>query len=142
MSQSSSFSLDRGLLLIRAALGVVFVMHGWQKLALYGLAGTTGFLSELGIPLPGLNAAALIGAELVGGALLLAGAGTRVVSLILAFTMAVAALVVHGSGGFFLPTGYEYAATLGLISMAMAFTGAGRYSVDAAMTARGVRATV
>lgn len=141
MSQSSSFSLDRGLLLIRAAVGAVFVMHGWQKLALYGLAGTTGFLSELGIPWPGVNAAMLIGAELAGGALLLAGAGTRVVGLILAFTMAVAAIVVHASHGFFLPNGYEYAATLGLISVAIAFTGAGRYSVDAALAARSLRAT-
>lgn len=141
MSQSSSFSLDRGLLLIRAAVGVVFVMHGWQKLALYGLAGTTGFLSELGIPMPGVNAAMLIGAELVGGALLVAGAGTRLVSLILAFTMAVAAIVVHASNGFFLPNGYEFAATLGLVSTAIAFTGAGRYSVDAAIAARGLRAT-
>ena len=131
MSQFPSRSIDRGLLLIRVALGLVFVMHGWQKLAVFGLAGTAGFLGELGVPAPTLNAALLIAVELGGGALLAAGALTRVAGALLAFAMAVATIAAHGAGGFFLPTGYEFALTLGLISLAIAFTGAGRYSVDA-----------
>lgn len=142
MSQLSSRSIDRGLLLIRIALGLVFVMHGWQKLTVFGLAGTAGFLGGLGVPLPSVNAALLITVELAGGALLAAGAGTRVVGVLLAFAMSVATVAAHGAAGFFLPTGYEFVLTLALISLAIAVTGAGRYSVDAVITARGVRATV
>jgi putative oxidoreductase len=142
MSQFSSPSIDRGLLLIRAALGLVFVMHGWQKLTVFGLSGTAGFLGQLGVPAPTLNAVLLISVELLGGALLLAGAGTRIVGLLLAFAMSVAAIAAHGAGGFFLPTGYEFALTLGLISLAVAFTGAGRYSVDARLFSGRTAATV
>ena len=131
MSQLSSRSIDRGLLLIRVALGMVFVMHGWQKLTVFGLAGTAGFLGDLGVPLPPVNAVLLIAVELAGGALLAAGAGTRVVGVLLAFSMSVATIAAHGGAGFFLPTGYEFALTLALISLAIALTGAGRYSVDA-----------
>lgn len=141
MSQLSSRSIDRGLLLIRVALGLVFVMHGWQKLTVFGLAGTAGFLGGLGVPLPSVNAVLLIAVELAGGALLAAGAGTRVVGVLLAFAMSVATVAAHGAAGFFLPTGYEFALTLALLSLAIALTGAGRYSVDAAFAARGLRAT-
>jgi len=37
----------------------------------------------------------------------------------------------HLSGGFFLPAGFEYALTLGLVSVAVTMMGAGAYSVDA-----------
>ena len=141
MSQLSSRSIDRGLLLIRVALGLVFVMHGWQKLTVFGLAGTAGFLGGLGVPLPSVNAVLLIAVELAGGALLAAGAGTRVVGVLLAFAMSVATVAAHGAAGFFLPTGYEFALTLALLSLAIALTGAGRYSVDATIAARGLRAT-
>src|SRR5688572_7338954 len=80
---------DRGLLLLRLALGTLFVMHGWQKLFIVGPAGVTGFLESSGMPVPGLNALLLIGAELVGGLALIAGAFTRIASVLIAFTMLV-----------------------------------------------------
>ena len=65
MSQSvSSPSVDRGLLIIRLALGLVFVMHGWQKLAVFGVAGTAGFMASLGLPFPTVNAVAITAVEL------------------------------------------------------------------------------
>lgn len=132
MSQSvSSPSVDRGLLLVRFALGLVFVMHGWQKLAVFGVAGTAGFMASLGLPFPTLNAVAIIAVELIGGLLLVAGAGTRIVGALLSFSMLVAVVAAHGAGGFFLPTGYEFALTMALVSLAVVLTGAGRYSVDA-----------
>lgn len=131
MSKLSSVSLDRGLLVLRIALGVVFVMHGWQKLAVYGISGVAGGFGQMGFPLPTANAVLITAVELVGGMMLLAGAGTRIVAALLAFAMLVATVVAHGSGGFFLPTGYEFALTLMLASLALTQTGAGRYSVDA-----------
>ena len=54
-------NVDLGLMLVRLALGTVFVMHGWQKLSVMGLAGVAGFLTTLGIPVPSVSAALLIG---------------------------------------------------------------------------------
>src|SRR6188472_3775778 len=81
---STSTSLDRGLFLVRLALGVVFVMHGWQKLAVFGHDGVTGMLGSLGIPFPGVNAVLITAAELGGGLALLLGAGTRIAAAVVA----------------------------------------------------------
>jgi putative oxidoreductase len=134
VSKLSSVSLDRGLLLLRIALGVVFVMHGWQKLAVYGISGVAGGFAQLGLPLPMVNAVVITAVELVGGALLLAGAGTRIVAALLAFAMLVATLTAHAAAGFFLPNGYEFTLTLMLVSLALTQTGAGRHSVDARLS--------
>lgn len=123
--------IDRGLLLLRVALGVVFVAHGAQKLLTMGPANVAGFLGQLGVPLPGLNAALLIAVELGGGLLLLAGAWTRVTAVLTAGAMGVATLLVHAPNGFFLPNGVEFTLTLMLVSLALVMTGAGTYSVDA-----------
>ena len=37
LNQSSDF----GIVLLRVVIGVVFVMHGWQKLFVYGIPGVT-----------------------------------------------------------------------------------------------------
>lgn len=137
MSQLSSVSMDRGLLLVRLALGIVFIAHGWQKLAVYGVSGVATGFGQLGFPLPMLNAVLITAVELGGGLLLIAGAGTRIVGALLAFSMLVATLVVHRAAGFFLPNGYEFSLTLMLVSLALTQTGPGRYSVDARLAARG-----
>ena len=67
-----------GVVPLRAVVGVVFVVHGTQKLFGFGLAGTAGFLGSLGIPLPTVAAAVVIAVELLGGLALLLGAGTRI----------------------------------------------------------------
>lgn len=137
MSQLSSVSMDRGLLLVRLALGIVFIAHGWQKLAVYGVSGVATGFGQLGFPLPMVNAVLITAVELGGGLLLIAGAGTRIVGALLAFSMLVATLVVHRAAGFFLPNGYEFSLTLMLVSLALTQTGGGRYSVDARLGARG-----
>ena len=127
----------RALLLLRAALGVVFVLHGWQKLTVFGLSGLSGFLAGAGMPLPTINAAILIAVELGGGVALIAGLGTRLVSALLAFTMAVAVGLVHWQAGFFNPAGYEFPLTLMLVLLSLVMTGAGAYSLDARLFGRG-----
>ncbi len=118
--------------------GVVFVMHGWQKLAVFGHAGVTGFLTQLGVPFPGVNAVLITAVELGGGVLLLAGAFTRIAGALVAFAMLVAVVTAHLSNGFFAPTGFEYPLTLLLASAAVTMTGAGAYSVDRLMAGRQV----
>jgi putative oxidoreductase len=123
MSQLLSVSVDRGLLFVRAALGIVFVAHGWQKLTVYGVSGVATGFEQMGFPVPMVNAVIITAVELGGGLLLLAGAGTRVVAALLAFSMFIATVVAHGSGGFFLPTGYEPRRACCLKALNMEFRG-------------------
>ena len=77
-----------GPLLVRIALASVFIFTGWGKL--HGLPKVTGYFTELGIPLPGLNAVVVSVVEFVGGSLLLVGLFTRAAALPMAFSMLVA----------------------------------------------------
>ena len=127
---TSSRRLDWGLLIIRVALGAVFVAHGLQKMFVFGHAGVTGMLGQLGLPFPGVNAALITAAELGGGIALINGAFTRVAAAILAFSMIVAIATVHLSHGFFAPMGVEYPLTLLLVNVALVITGGGAFSLD------------
>ena len=80
-------------LLSRLALGWVFLWAGYGKLG--NLEPVIGFFESLGIPYPGLQAPFIATLELVGGAALIVGAGTRVFSFLLASTMAVAIMTAH-----------------------------------------------
>lgn len=86
---------------LRFVLGFGFLIHGYPKLfTAEGNQSFVGMLSGIGIPSPGL-AAYLIGAfEFFGGILLILGVGVRVISLLGAAEMVVAALTVHLAAGF------------------------------------------
>jgi putative oxidoreductase len=134
-SLRSSQWTDRGLLLMRIALGLVFVMHGGQKLFVFGHAGVASGMAALGLPFPGLSAALIMAVELGGGVALLAGAFTRVAAFLIAGAMAVATVSAHLANGFFMPSGFEYTLTLMLTSLGVLMTGPGAYSVDSAWVA-------
>lgn len=125
-----------GVLPLRLVVGLVFVVHGAQKLFVFGLAGTAGFLGSLGVPLPQVAAAGLIAVEIAGGLALVAGAWTRLAAALLAADMLVAILTVHARGGFFVPDGVEFVLTLLGGCLALVGLGAGPWSVDAAVRGR------
>jgi putative oxidoreductase len=77
-------------LLVRVVIGYSFVQAGLGKLQ--NLERTAGFFENLGIPAPTANAAFVAILELVGGACLVLGLGTRVLSSLLAATMVVAVM--------------------------------------------------
>lgn len=129
-------TLDFGLLLIRAALGIIMVAHGAQKLFTFGYAGVTAGMGQMGLPAPQIAAALIIAAELGGGLLVLSGLATRFAAAAFAFSMLVATVQVHLAAGFFMPAGYEFTLMLALTSLGLVFTGAGRYSVDALIARR------
>jgi putative oxidoreductase len=118
-----------GLLALRWVIGLVFIMHGGQKIFVKGLPAVAGFLGSVGITPPAFWAFVLTAAEIGGGILLIAGAFTRFAALSLSVTMVVAIASVLWMKGFFLP-GYEFALTLLGASVALALTGPGRYAVD------------
>jgi putative oxidoreductase len=121
---------DGGIALLRAGIGAIFVAHGIQKLAVFGISGLAGFMTQIGVPFPTPSAVAVTAAELGGGLALVAGLFTRWAALPLAFSMVVAAATVHLKAGFFLPNGVEYVLALFLASVALALTGSGSFSVD------------
>ncbi len=121
-----------GFLVLRLAVGIVFAMHGWQKLSMMGIGGVAGFFGSLGVPAPELAAIAVTFVELVGGIALILGVGTRVVAALLAVDMLAALLLVHVGNGFFADAGgFEFVLTLLAASLFFALAGPGRLAVDA-----------
>ena len=127
----SERQLNLALAALRIVIGAVFIAHGGQKLFTYGFAGVTGAFGQMGIPFPGLMGPFIALLEFFGGMALVIGLLTRLASLGLVFNMLGAIAFVHLKGGFFLPAGYEYALTLAIVNLALVFTGAGQFSVDA-----------
>lgn len=125
-----------GLLLLRLAVGLTFAAHGAQKwfgwFGGYGLAGTGAYFEQLGFH-PGRRAALLAAAtETLGGLALALGVATPLAAAILVGVMLVAIVSVHLEKGFFAGKGgYEFALLMGVVALALAFTGPGRLSIDA-----------
>jgi putative oxidoreductase len=120
-----------GIALLRAVLGIVFLMHGWQMLFMYGHAGVAAGLGKSGILFPDVSAWLLALTQFVGGALLLVGLFTRVAALPVAFTMAVAFFQVHLKNGFFIQQGgVEYVLVLFVALLTLAIAGPGAFAVD------------
>lgn len=119
-----------GMVPLRLVVGMVFLMHGAQKLFVFGLAGTADIMGKLGLPLPTLCAVLVIAAELLGGAAIVLGAFTRLAGAVLAFEMVIAILVARLHGGFFAPYGYEFELTLLGACLTFAMTGPGQISLE------------
>ena len=129
---------DYGLLPLRIALGVVFLMHGAQKVfGLFGgpgLDGTIGFVSSLGFPVPALFGILLAFVELLGGLSILLGFFARYFSLLIAIDMILAFLLVHSKNGFFVGNnGYELVFTLFLGALTIVMLGTRKWSLDKAL---------
>lgn len=124
MNRASRFCYNRdlGLLLIRVATGLIFLVHGWEKFG--NLAGTGMMMAHLGF---GFDMGYFITAlEIIGGVFLIAGIGTRIVGVLFGVEMTVAALAVGAGHGF---NGYEFEMLLAAISFGLALAGSGRYSL-------------
>ena len=119
-----------GLLPLRLVVGLVFIMHGGQKLFTFGLAGTADIMQKIGIPAATVAAGVVIAAELLGGAAIIAGLWTKYASVALGIEMLVAILVARLAGGFFTPYGYEFELVLLGACVTLALTGAGAPSLD------------
>ncbi|HLJ63145.1 MAG TPA: DoxX family protein [Stellaceae bacterium] len=116
-----------GALLLRLALGIMFLAHSIiVKLLNFTLAGTNGYFVKLGLP---SNFAYLVFAmEAVGGAMLILGLFTRTVSLILAPILLGAIYFVHWQNGWgFANTGggWEFPAFWFVACLVQALIGSG-----------------
>jgi putative oxidoreductase len=130
--------MDTGLLVARIVFGLLMAAHGSQKLfgwfGGYGLTGTGGFFEQLGFR-PGRTFAALAGAtEFASGLLLALGLLGPIAPAGILSVMIVAALTVHWPHGLFAQNnGIEVPLLYSTLGVAVAFTGYGAYSLDAAL---------
>ena len=134
---------DVALLVARLVLGVVLVAHGWQKVFTNGLGATAEGFAGMGVPLAPVSAAFVGLVELVGGVLLVAGAATALVGVLVVLDMIGAALLVHVANGVFASDGgWELVGVIGATALVLAAVGAGRFSVDHVLASRRTAATV
>lgn len=114
-----------GALLLRLALGTMFIAHGWMKISVFTVPGFAGYLAQTG--LPGFLAWPIILTELLGGAALILGLYPRLVAL-LTVPLLLGTVVVHAANGwvFNVPGGgWEYPAFLVVGALLQALIGDG-----------------
>lgn len=124
---------NAGLLLLRGVPSGIMMTHGWPKfqrlLSQWGSEEGVKFFDFMGLG-PDISLVLTVLAELVAPALMIVGFQTRWAAMPAAFTMGVAAFLVHGGD----PLGDKELALLYLVCFsAVACLGAGQWSIDAAM---------
>ncbi len=126
-----------GLLLLRIALGVIFISHGYPKLIHPG--AMRGMFVQHGFPGYFVGISAVL--EVFGGGLLIVGLFTRVAALLLAIEMCVAIWRVHSGGGYLAVHNYEFPMALAAACFTLSTVGAGRIAADYALYESGGRAS-
>lgn len=130
-ASASPVATDVALLLSRVALGLILLVHGWQKLTEFTLEGTAGSFAQMGVPLPTVAAGYVIFAEVVGGAALILGLLAPLAALLNVVSMLGALVLVHAPNGVFVTeNGYELVLAIFAGLALVTVLGAGRFSID------------
>lgn len=118
-----------GALLLRLALGTMFVAHALLKLLVFTLPGTAQFFGSLG--LPSMLGYVVFAAELVGGAMLILGVYARAVAAALLPVLIGATWAHAGNGWLFTSAngGWEYPLFLSVAAAAQAMIGDGAWAL-------------
>nr|WP_281373295.1 DoxX family protein [Kineococcus aurantiacus] len=121
---------------MRLAAGALLLVHGVPKLL--EPATATGMAASLGVPAPTVLGWLSILGEVGLGGLLLLGLATRVAGTLLLVQMAGIWLLAHAPDGFLVQgqVNGENALLFAALGLALAFTGAGRVSLDGLLTRR------
>jgi putative oxidoreductase len=118
-----------GALVLRLALGLMFLAHAYLKYSVFTVPGFAGFLGQQG--LPGALAWPIILAETLGGLAILLGFYGRFASLVL-LPVLLGALAVHAPNGWLFTAtngGWEYPAVLAALALAHGLIGDGALAV-------------
>lgn len=125
----SSSRIDLAALLLRVALGSMWISHALLKLLVFTLPGTAAFFASVG--LPGALATPVVAVELLGGIAILLGWQGRWVSLAL-LPVLVGATAVHAGKGWVFSApggGWEYPVFLIAMSVVHVLLGDGRHAL-------------
>jgi putative oxidoreductase len=129
-SARDSAGIDAALLVLRLVLGILMLMHGISKLP-PPPEFLVDALAKAG--LPSVLAYGVYLGEIVGPILIIVGVWTRLGALLIVANMVVAVLVAHTGDLFHMNKQGGYALELQAMylftAVALAFTGAGRFSV-------------
>lgn len=125
---------DTAALILRVALGVTLVAHGWNHgWGGGGLKGTTAWFESIGLRPARLHAAVSAYIEVAAGVALLLGLLVPFAAAAGVGVMVVAFVTVHRKNGFFIfKDGFEYVAVIAFALAALAVLGAGDVSLDRA----------
>lgn len=129
--------LNLGLFILRIAVGVIMIAHGYNHIFRGGkIEGTAGWFASLGMR-PGILHAWLASlTELGAGALLILGFFNPLAAAGVVGTMTVALITNHLKNGFFIfrpGEGWEYVGLLICTGLALGAMGAGEWSIDNAL---------
>ena len=124
---STQRRIDTAAVLLRTGLGAMFIAHALLKYFVFTLPGNAQFFASLG--LPGAVGYVVFVAELVGGALLVAGVFTRAVAFALVPVLLGATWAHSGNGWLFTSAngGWEYPAFLSVATLVTALLGNGAH---------------
>jgi putative oxidoreductase len=137
---------DNTLTLMTLVLGIVFFLHGSQKMlgwfGGFGFSGTMNFFTTT-MHIPAVFAFLAIAAEFFGGLGLIVGLLARIAAFGIAVNMIVAVVMVHLANGPFMNwygnqkgEGYEYHLLALALAIPIVIRGAGAFSVDGALAAK------
>ena len=133
-----------GLLILRLGAGGYMATHGWGKVQMLFDGKASDFGDPIGLG-PTVSLVGAAGAEFVCSLLVAVGLFTRFAAVPVAFTMAVAAFVIHGNdpwtmggavrvledGTYAMGSSKEPALLFCTAFLALALLGGGRFALDA-----------
>ena len=126
-SDSTESMKSIGVGLIRIHFGIILLAHGWLKVSVFTIGGTVNYFESIG--LSAIIAYLVIFGEVVGGLALILGIQTRLASL-LSVPIVLGAAIMNSSNGWLHSAnggGWEYAASLTVIAVAIVLMGSGRF---------------
>jgi putative oxidoreductase len=118
--------IDLAVLVLRISAAAFMIIHGYPKLERLLEGGEIRFGDPIGLG-PTLSLVLVVFAEFFCSIFIAIGLGTRLASIPLIITMAVAAFVAHGSDPF---NSKEKALLYLLIYTVLLITGSRKYSMD------------
>jgi putative oxidoreductase len=121
---------------IRIVTGVIFTVHGYQKLFVMGFGGVSGAFAHMGAPLPGVSGPLFAVCEFFLGIAAILGLLTRVGALWFILDMLGAIVLVHLKNGWSGKGGLEFPVLLLAASIVVFLAGPGCFAVDNQISSR------
>jgi putative oxidoreductase len=129
-------------LILRVALGLMFISHAYLKFSVFTMPGFEGYLAQQGLPT--ILAWPIVAAEFFGGLAILLGVYARAVAILL-LPILLGAISVHAPNGWVFNAaggGWEYPAILAVMAVVQALVGDGALALKPTLLPGASRAGV